>query len=240
MDNIILYLLRIIQQLYQQNCWLISFICRYIPLKQWAFDDSHSPKYQRLATDRLPIIKTFIKQDWQFLLEYYSWKYNKPLKPVQRRNGRTIPEDTFCPLCGAPHHYLYDNNGGGGQYLCKVCGQTFVNGDLVTTPIRFVCPYCGHSLAAKKNRTFFRIHKCVNSKCSFYLRNLKKVDKKHLKEKYGKNKYKLHYIYREFTVDFFRMDLDSLPKNASSLKFSKHNSHIMIYTRFAGHAVKLV
>jgi DNA-directed RNA polymerase subunit RPC12/RpoP len=227
MDNIILHLLRIIQQLYQQNCWLISFICRYIPLKQWAFDDSHSPQYQRLTTDKLPVIKTFIKQDWQFLLEYYSWKYNKPLKPVQRRNGKTIPEDTLCPLCGAPHHYLYDNNGGGGQYLCKVCGQTFITGDLVTTPIRFLCPYCGHSLVAKKNRTFFRIHKCVNTKCSFYIRNLKKVDKKHLEEKYGKNKYKLHYIYREFTVDFFRMDLDSLPKNASSLKFSKHNSHIM-------------
>ena len=44
---------------------------------------------------------------------------------------------------------------------------------------------------------------------------------------YGKNKYKLHYIYREFTVDFFAMDLNSLPKNASSLKFSKHNAHIM-------------
>jgi transposase-like protein len=28
-------------------------------------------------------------------------------------------------------------------------------------------------------------------------------------------------------VDFFRMDLNSLPQNASSLKFNKHNSHIM-------------
>ena len=30
--NIILYLLSIIQYLYQQNCWLINFICRYIPV----------------------------------------------------------------------------------------------------------------------------------------------------------------------------------------------------------------
>ena len=45
--DIIHYLLQLIQYLYQQNCWLIMFICRYIPLKQWAFDDSHSPKYQR-------------------------------------------------------------------------------------------------------------------------------------------------------------------------------------------------
>lgn len=54
-----------------------------------------------------------------------------------------------------------------------------------------------------------------------------KVDKQDLKQDYGKNKYKLHYIYREFQIDFFRMDLNSLPKNASSLKFSKHNQHVM-------------
>ena len=59
------------------------------------------------------------------------------------------------------------------------------------------------------------------------LHNLSRVDKDHLHEDYGKNKCKLHYLYREFTVDFFRMDLDSLPENSSSLKFSKHNAHIM-------------
>ena len=123
--NIILYLLQIIQYLYQQNCWLINFICRYIPLKQWAFDDSHSPKYQKFKIDKLPVIKTFMKQDWQFLLEYYQWKYGKPVKPVQRRNGKSILEDTVCPLCGAPHHFIYDNNGGNGQFQCKVCGRTF-------------------------------------------------------------------------------------------------------------------
>ena len=225
--DIILYLLQIIQYLYQQNCWLINFICRYIPLKQWAFDDSHSPKYQKFKIDKLPVIKTFMKQDWQFLLEYYQWKYGKPVKPVQRRNGKSIPEDTVCPLCSAPHHYIYDNNGGNGQYQCKVCGQTFSSGKAVTAPIRLVCPHCGNTLAAKKDRRFFRIHKCINPKCPYYLHNLKKVEQKDLDEDYGKNKYKLHYIYREFTVDFFAMDLNSLPKNASSLKFSKHNAHVM-------------
>lgn len=227
MDNIILYLLTIIQEQCKTICWLLNLICRYIPLRQWAFDDSHSPKYQKFTTDRLPLIKPFLKQDWQFLLEYYLWKYGKPVTPVQRRNGKSIPEDVFCPLCGAPHHYLYDNNGGNGQYQCKICGQTFVTGDVVTSPLRFACPYCGHSLVPKKDRKFFRIHKCVNPRCSFYLHNLSKVDKNLLEEDYDKNKYKLHYLYREFTVDFFRMDLDSLPKNSSSLKFSKHNAHIM-------------
>lgn len=225
--NIILYLFNYIK--YQQKiiCQLLNFICRYIPLKQWAHDDSHSPKYQKFKVDKLPVIKTFIKQDWQFLLDYYQWKYGKPLKPVQRRNGKTIPDDTVCPLCGAPHHFIYDNNGGNGQYQCKVCGQTFCTGDLVTTPLRLICPYCGHSLEHKKTRKHFIIHKCVNPNCSYYIHNLKKVDKEDLAQDYGKNKYKLHYIYRQFTIDFFDMDLNTLPKNASSLKFSKYNAHIM-------------
>lgn len=53
------------------------------------------------------------------------------------------------------------------------------------------------------------------------------MEQKDLDEDYGKNKYKLHYLYREFTVDFFAMDLNSLPNNASSLKFSRHNAHVM-------------
>ena len=40
------------------------------------------------------------------------------------------------------------------------------------------------------------------------IRDSSKVDKNLLEEDYDKNKYKLHYLYREFTVDFFRMDLD--------------------------------
>ena len=42
MDNIILYLLTIIQEQYKTICWLLNFICKYIPLRQWAFDGSHS------------------------------------------------------------------------------------------------------------------------------------------------------------------------------------------------------
>ena len=227
MDNIILHLLYFIQYQQQQICWLLHFICRYIPLKQWAFDDSNSPKYQRFKIDKLPIMKTFIKQDWQFLLEYYLWKYGKPLKPVQRRNAKSIPEDTVCPLCGAPHHYIYDNNGGNGQYQCKVCGQTFCSGEVVTTPFRLICPHCGNTLVTKKDRKFFRVHKCVNPKCPYYLHNLSKVPKEERDTKSSISKYKLHYIYREFTVDFFAMELNSLPSNASSFKFSKHNAQVM-------------
>ena len=119
---------------------------------------------------------------------------------------------------------LYDNNGGNGQYQCKVCAQTFSSAEVVTTPFRLTCPHCGNSLVAKKDRKFFRIHKCVNPKCPYYLHNLNKVEQKDLEEDYGKNKYNLHYIYREFTVDFFAMDLNSLPKHASSLRLTNDDA----------------
>ena len=52
--NIILYLLNFIKYRQKIICQLLNFICKYIPLKQWAFDDSHFPKYQKFKVDVLP------------------------------------------------------------------------------------------------------------------------------------------------------------------------------------------
>ena len=226
--DIILYLLTIIQYLYQMNCWLLNFICRYIPLKQWAFDDSHSPKYQKYKIDELPLITDF-RQDWTYkeLISHFEKRYKKKIRPIKRRSECDIPDDCSCPRCQAPKQYLYKNNGCKGQLSCKICDAKFSQQDNRFSTIKLRCPHCGNTLVPKKDRKFFVLHKCVNPKCPYYLHNLKKVEPEHLNEAYGKNKYKLHYIYREFTVDFFRMDLNSLPKNASSLKFSRHNAHVM-------------
>ena len=227
--DIILYLLQIIQQLYKQNCWLINFICRYIPLKQWAFEDSHSPKYQKFKIDELPKIQPF-NQDWSYkeLIPYWQKRYGKTVKPVSRRSDAAIPEECSCPRCQAPSTFLYKNNGSKGQLLCKVCDARFSpeEGSRFSS-LSLRCPHCGHSLVHKKDRKHFVVHKCTNPKCPYYLHNLKKVDKKDLAVEHGKNKYKLRYIYREFLVDFFRMDPNSLPKNASSMKFNKFDSHVM-------------
>ena len=227
--DIILYLLQLIQQLYQQNCWLINFICKYIPLKQLAFDDSHSPKYQKFKIDKLPKI-IYHQQDWDWedLNSYYIWKYGSPVKPVKHRSTSNISENCSCPSCKAPSIFLYRNNGKRGQFMCKICQTLFSpNENRSDKKLTLKCPYCDHALVPKKNRKHFIVHKCVNPKCSYYLRNLKKVDKEDLQEGYGKNKYKLHYIYREFTIDFFKFDITTLPKNASSLKFTKNNAYIM-------------
>lgn len=226
--NIILYLLQCIKYLYQQNCWLIHFICKFIPLKQWAYEDSQSPKYQKFKVDELPKVIVREKWDYKDFIPYLEWRYGKKVKPVKHRTNSTIPLDCTCPRCNAPSEYLYKNNGSKGQLLCKVCGTRFAKNDnQYEHKYILKCPHCGHSLQKVKTRKHFNILKCLNPKCSYYKHNLKRVEKEHLSEKHGKSKYKLHYLYREFTVDFFDMDLDSLPKNSSSLKFSKHNSYIM-------------
>lgn len=225
MESIITYLLLYNQYLIKTIYQLILFISKHIPLKQLAFDDSNSPKYQKLKVDKLPKILRFERVDYKLLLAYYKHKYNKTLNPVQRRNGKSIPEKTVCPKCGAPHKYIYDNNGNRGQYQCKVCGQNFNESNFVTKPIVLICPYCGHTLSQKKDRKHFRIHKCTNPKCSYYLNNLKQLPIDITEaEKY---KYKLHYIYREFTINFFKMNLHHLPKNVINFNFKKFNPHVM-------------
>lgn len=226
--NIILYLLQLIQYQHTQICWFLNFICRYLPLRQWAFDDSHSPKYQKFKIDELPFLTDF-RQDWTYkdLIPYYEKRYAKKILPIRRRSSCDIPDSCRCPRCDAPKPFLYKNNGSKRQLLCKVCDSRFSPDENRFSSMKLRCPHCSNSLVPKKNRKHFVIHKCVNPRCPYYLHNLKKVDKQVLKLDYGKSKYKLHYIYREFQVDFFRMDLNSLPKNASSLKFSKHNQHVM-------------
>lgn len=192
---------------YQQRIirYLFSFICRYIPL----------------ITD--------FRQDWTYkkLIPYFVKRYGKKIWPINRRAECAIPDECCCPRCGAPKPFLYKNNGSKGQILCKVCDTRFYPEESRFSSIKLRCPHCGNSLVPKKNRIHFIIHKCVKPKCPYYLRNVRKVDKKDLDEDYGKNKYKFHYIYREFTIDFFGKDLNSLPKNVSSLKFSKFDSNTM-------------
>ena len=106
--DIIMYLIQFIQYQHKQICWLLNFICRYIPLKQWALDDSCSPKYQKFKINKLPVIKPFIRQDWQFLLEYYQWKYTTIiLTPTIYASGRKLPFLVLPPFCSQSTIYLF-------------------------------------------------------------------------------------------------------------------------------------
>jgi len=223
MRSIIIHLLLYIHHLHKQISFLLLFIAKYIPLKQWAFDDSHSPKYMKLVLDRMPKIIKFEKQDYRFLIEVYKHKYNKSVKPIKRRNGKSVPTEISCPRCGAPHDYLYDNTGGRGQYLCSVCNQKFNIHNRASTSTIFKCPHCDHTLSHIKTRGEFYIHKCINQRCSYYIKNIRKLPKDLPdNEKYN---YKLHYLFRESIKEFFKMNLHELPDFFTNFNFKKYTSY---------------
>ena len=228
MYTIIPYLLAHIQELNKQILFLFNFIVKNIPIKSKRYD-CYSPKYNKLKVDKMPIINPPAdKKNYKVLLEDYFKINDKVLKPVKHRGKNTVHSSIICPCCDAPSDYIYDNTGGRGQFLCKVCNTHFNKNNYASLHFDFLCPYCAKPLSTKKERKSFIIHRCRNPKCSFYLNNLNSLSEDD-KLEYEQNpeKFKLHYIYREFKIDFFKVDLSSLPKSASSLAFRKFSPHIM-------------
>ncbi|SET62431.1 hypothetical protein SAMN05660297_03625, partial [Natronincola peptidivorans] len=64
MNSIISYLVLYIQYLQKELYTLLIFVSRNIPLRQLNFEDSNSPKYQKLKIDKLPRILKFQMQDY--------------------------------------------------------------------------------------------------------------------------------------------------------------------------------
>jgi len=227
LNSIISVLVAYNQFLLAQIHQLLLFIVKNIPLRSSKYNIT-SPKYSKLTVDKLPVIKQPERLDYKAILADYKSKHGKDLKPVKSRGSNPVPAGIVCQRCGAPHTYLYDNTGGRGQLLCKVCGLRFDKGKTNFKIGALVCPYCGHILVKKKDRKHFNIHKCVNKNCSYYLDALGKLSPEEKAEyQQDKHKFKLHYIYREFTIDYFKMDLSSLPKGATNLTFRNFSPHIM-------------
>ena len=151
MQTILIHLLAIIK--WQEQ--VIKYLCILV------FGKSFKPKaekcvdkeFMKLTVDPLPIFgEPPIVQKWQYaeLLEKYKLEHGKDLKPVRRRGG-TVPADAVCPHCGAPPEYVIDNNGGRGQYCCKVCESTFS----IRKPSKDdepYCPFCYSKLLLYKKR----------------------------------------------------------------------------------------
>lgn len=189
--------------------------------------DSRSPKYKHLSVDKPPVVRTFEKQDYRKLIKEYHRLFGKPLKPVSRRSSAGPEPGIICPYCGAPHTYLYDNNGGRGQFLCKVCNNSFFQGT-PAAPFFLQCPYCGNTLTRAKDRKGFCVHKCVSKHCKFYKNSLAALSPEDRAEyRTHPYRFKLHYIYREFATDFFKMDLSSIPGKGVNFKFRKFSPHIL-------------
>lgn len=161
--------------------------------------------YQKLQVDELPIIETLQKLDYQILLKEYLEKNGKPLKPVQRRSNSKgkVPSSMKCPRCGAPSDYLYANNGGKGQYQCKVCACLFNKKNQYAKEAVLKCPHCSKTLEKIKERKDFLVFKCKNNDCPYYKKKLQGMSKKE-KKQFEKDppSFKVRYIFRQFQIDY--------------------------------------
>lgn len=112
MSQIITYLLVYNQYLLNQIYELTLFIAKFIPLKQWAFDDSKSPSYQKFIAGGytaypLASQQFKIEKDWDFDItqvigltndDAVSKQY-RPFKQKIERLNRTF-KASYRVTCG--------------------------------------------------------------------------------------------------------------------------------------------
>ena len=203
MQQIITYLLSVIRfqtQIINLLCFL-AFGKDYKPKTEKCTDK----KYLKLSVDPLPVFgEPPIKQVWQYtvLLENYLQEYGKELKPVKRRGGKAVPENAVCPYCGAPHDYVYDNNGSRGAFWCKICDSKFA----IRKPSKDdepYCPFCYSKLPLLKKRKTFDIYRCPNLGCSYRKRKLSAMTREQKALfKRSPHLFKMRFIYRKFHFNF--------------------------------------
>lgn len=226
MNSIIAFLIQFNQSLLAKIDELLKIIEELTP-KHKDYDPK-SPKYMKLDVDKPPVVKDFVKLDYREVIKRHQELWGKTIKPVKSRGGTSVPKEAICPYCGAPHEYLYDNSGGRGQILCKVCSSRFSREKEFVSPVSFFCPYCGRSLSKIKTRKGFSIHKCVNDDCSFYRNSLKKLSPEDkLEYEVHPERYKLRYLYREFHLKFSEMKLYTMPKGSVNFNFREFSPHIL-------------
>lgn len=190
--------------------------------------------YRKLQVDDLPLIEVPEKLNYQVLLHDHLASKGKPLKPVQRRNSSkaNVPSSIVCPKCGAPSGYLYANNGGQGQYLCKVCHCTFNDKNRYLKEAILKCPHCSKALEKIKERKDFHVYKCKNNECSYYQtkqRGLTQKERNRLKK--DPQAFKMRYIYRQFHMDYKPLSKESVtrPKvDLSRLYVSPHTLGLIL------------
>lgn len=237
---------------------IIGFLLLYIKIQQKiiiflfvlltsknVFPKSKSPiskKYQQLKIDSMPVIEINEILDFKQLLDLYETENGKPMSPVKRRKNSKahVPNSIKCVRCGAPAKYIYDNNGGKGQFKCKVCDKPFSYKNYYSKSVVFKCPICSKTLTKIKERNNFNIWKCTNNSCSFYLSNLAGMSKKE-KDLFYKEpfRFKVRYIYREFTYNFKPLDKSSpvLPDVDLSKIYSSPYTMGLILTYYANYGL---
>jgi len=159
--------------------------------------------YKKLSVDEMPIFEKTLKGNYKDIIADHMSKTMIMIKPIKHRTSSKVPQNMRCPYCDAPHQYIYDNNGGKGQFLCKVCTAVFNKKDKPLRDVVLKCPHCRSHLQKVKKRKDFDVYKCLNDDCAFYLKNIRNMSKAEKADFASKpHKYKVRYIYRKFNIDF--------------------------------------
>jgi len=125
------------------------------------------------------------------------------LTPISRRSkSPVVPQQIVCPVCNAPHTYLYFNDGKKkSQLKCKVCNnlfqveQRFRKND----KSKYFCPYCNYALFRWKDRKEVTTYKCCNDNCQHRAQALSKLNPaERMLQKKQSSQFKLCYQYREY------------------------------------------
>lgn len=197
---------------------IIKFLSDLLEDPQTKFKDSKSdnPNYRKFDVDPEPP-KDYTEPD--NVKNYKDILKTKKIKAIKHRGQNEPKEHISCPHCYAPHQYIYINNGKKKsiQYKCKVCSKTFTETPKTKSP-KFICPICGRALFLWKQRAFVDIYKCQNRKCERYIENLNKLSKEERKmQKEKPSNFKLHYIYRDYKINFKNVITEELIKPVKRL-----------------------
>ena len=224
MFDIITYLLYFIQL--QNNIILYLLFCLGAMKASKKPDEPIDKPYRKLKVDDMPIFDKVQKYDYKVLLKKHTLDKGKELNPVNSKVP--VPDSISCPCCGAPHIYIYDNNGGRGQFKCKVCDATFNRKNHFSKSVTLRCPHCNKALEPIKDRKFFVVYKCKNNDCSFYIKNIKSLNKAQRELFETKpHSFKVRYIYRAFNIDFKPLSRTSPVKGVVSLPKINSSNHVL-------------
>jgi transposase-like protein len=156
-------------------------------------------KYQKLMVDPLPV---YGRPEIEKIYDCIELIKSGNIKPVGRRGGKSVPSEVSCPYCGAGSEYLYDNTGGKGQYLCKVCKSHF-NKVKAKRDDEPYCPFCLYKLDHSKRRKDFDVYRCPNAECLYRKRKLSAMTPEQKAIfKNSPHLFKLRFIYRKFHFKF--------------------------------------
>jgi len=218
---------------------LLTGQCLFFPQKREKDSTPSYRPYHGFTVDSPPIIENYhyfkqLKQlDYQQLLTQHQLDKGRPLKPISPNKIRRLNYEGNCPICGAPHNYLYENNIEREQMLCKVCKQTFTIHKTRLNELKIVCPHCSKSLERIKDRNDFSIFKCKNNRCEFYLKNkstleaMSDEEKAHIKQ--NPQAFKLRFIYRAFDLKLPQLNKEVQQKLNSPIDLAKirNSKHVL-------------